>query len=178
MLFHAIARAKEAELVDDVLVASPHVLPDLPVGIREFVFNGDESDVLGRYHACLEANPAAYIVRLTSDCPLLDPGMIDTIVAWTLSSKADYGSNLLPATFPDGFDVEVISSKLLQWLHENATDPADREHVTWRLRRDPKLQSELKIFNLSGLLDYSDIKLSVDTKEDLERVREWESSNA
>lgn len=178
MLFHAIARAKEALTVDDVIVASPHELPELPIGIRGYVHEGSESDVLGRYYACLKKYPAAYIVRLTSDCPLLDPGMIDTIVSWTTHLKADYGSNLLPSTFPDGLDVEVISARLLEYLHENATEPSDREHVTIRLRRDPVLQDQFSIFNLASITDYSGIKLSVDTKEDLERVRAWESTNA
>ena len=166
--------------MDDVIVLSPEPLPDLPTGTREFVASKvDEGDVLGRFAACIEANPCDYVVRLTSDCPLLDPHLIEYVVAVGVLNNADYCSNVLDASFPDGVDVELISAKVLTSLNESINSDHEREHVTAFLRR-PEWRSHPS-FNLVSIVndeDLSKVKLSIDTEADLERVRKLEGVRA
>lgn len=95
-----------------------------------------EDDVLGRFAAVERVVPARYIVRITADCPLVDYTVIDRVIAAALTG-ADYASNVQPRTFPDGYDVEVFSGKLLRWLdrHVSPDDPR-REHVVGPLVRE------------------------------------------
>lgn len=172
MLWHTVSRAKECKLLDDVIVVSPQALPELPENVKGFVFDGDEQDVLGRYVAALKAYPCDYVVRLTSDCPLLDPHLIDYVISQSL--EADYGTNVLPCTFPDGLDTEVISADTLKVLDKFAIKLFDREHVTTYIRNDPYVQSGLKIVSIQNMDDLSYVKISVDTQEDLDYVRKIE----
>lgn len=167
MLYHTVNMAKQASLIDDVIVVSPQRLPDVPEGISEFVYTGDESDVLSRYYHASKAYPSDYIVRLTSDCPLLDPDLINFVIAASIS--ADYGSNVLMPTFPDGMDTEVMSFDTLQYLYEHATGK-DREHVTTLIRNYPEEQVKLNLVSVQAFKDQSYLKLSVDTEEDFKKV--------
>lgn len=174
MLYHTINMAKRAALIDDVVVVSPQKLPDVPEGITEFVYDGDEMDVVGRYYHALKANPCDYIVRLTSDCPILDSYLIDYVIAASLG--ADYGSNVLVPTFPDGMDTEVISANTMAYLYAQAETAYDREHVTTLLRREPLEQIRHNMVSVQACQDHSYLKLSVDTEEDFQRVCEMEKN--
>lgn len=154
-----------------MIVCSPAKLPDLPEGVKDFVYQGDEDDVLSRYSACEMANFCNYVVRLTSDCPLLDPNLIDFIIYSAIVNSADYCSNVLKLTFPDGVDTEVISPKLLRFLDGSVKSKYHREHVTSLIRDNLNLQDEFNCVSVENQEDLSKIKLSVDTKEDLERLR-------
>ena len=173
VLYHAINRAKVAGLVDDVIIVSPHELPDVPEGVDCFVWReGSESDVLGRFHAAANLYKPDYVVRLTADCPLLDPHLIDYVVDH--AKGFDYCSNVLAPTFPDGVDVEVVPVETLTLLNKVVTNPYHREHVFTMLRGmmpDPK---PFKFCSVESAINYSHIKISVDTKEDLEKVRALE----
>jgi len=168
MISHVISRVKQSKLVNDVIVVSPTPL-HLPEGTKSFVYSGPEDDVLGRYIAALNEYPCDYVVRITADCPLIDPNLIDRIVYETFGY--DYGSNVLVLTFPDGVDTEVISAKTLRRLNDEVKEAHLREHVTLSLRENPFIQSELKLVSVESTKDYSYIKISVDHEEDLERVR-------
>jgi spore coat polysaccharide biosynthesis protein SpsF len=135
------------------------------------VFEGDENDVLSRYAEMTEKMNADYVVRITSDCPLIPSFLITKAINTAVINKYDYCSNVDEdsRTAVDGFDVEVISKKAMAWLHKNASLPADREHVTTMFRREPPKWA--KVGYIVGYLDQSGLKLSVDTPEDLERVR-------
>jgi len=99
------------------------------------VFRGPLADVQARFIAALDAYPADHLVRLTGDCPLADPHLIDATIAHVLAYDADYGSNTPPhRTFPKGLDVEVMTAKALREAAESPTDEA-RQHVTWDLHR-------------------------------------------
>jgi len=163
-------------LIDDVFVLSPHDI-DCPEGIKNIIVEGDENDVLSRYCAALAFHECDYVVRLTSDCPLLDPHLIDFVIHTGISGNADYCSNVLKLTFPDGVDCELISAPLLKALHKYEMEPIYREHVTLRIRRDRQYQDALNLISIESNTDYSKLKLSVDTPEDLERVRKWERGN-
>lgn len=139
ILWHVVERARKATTVDDVLVATSDSVRDAPIlsfceelGVR--CFCGSEDDVLDRFfHAAKEARADA-IVRITADCPLIDPAVIDRVVARFSGGDLDYASNCLHYTYPDGLDVEVFSFAALDKAWREAAKPSEREHVTPFLR--------------------------------------------
>lgn len=145
ILRHVIDRVLKAKSVDKVIVASPQKLPRLPVEI----FIGEENDVLKRYYDCAVKYNADVIVRITADCPFIDPIAIDLALAYYFSRPLQY---VCFAPF-DGCDVEVFGRYLLNEAHFNAKSQEDREHVTPYMRRITKL--------------------SIDTKEDLIKARRF-----
>jgi spore coat polysaccharide biosynthesis protein SpsF len=137
---------------------------------KQNIIQGPEDDVLKRYILALDKLQADYIVRITSDCPFIPPFVISKAVTIAVKDKLDYLTNADPRyrTAPDGHDVEVISARLLRWLDENATSPSDREHVTsYLVDHLPDWASKADII---GFADLRDVKLSVDTREDLDRM--------
>lgn len=139
---------------------------------RAMIHEGPEHDVLARYASAVERFDADYIVRVTGDCPLIPSYLITKHIKTAKIGGYSYVSNVdeEARTAADGTDCEVISRDLMAWLSENAKDPKDREHVTTLARRSPPEWA--KIAHVIGHLDLSSLKLSVDTPEDLERVRE------
>ena len=136
------------------------------------IIEGDEDDVLSRYKELADYRSADFIVRITGDCPLIPPPVIAKAVNVAVKNNLDYVSNVderLRVSF-DGMDVEVISRNLLDYTFYNATDAKDREHVTTFIRRS-SLPREFTMAHIIGYVDLSGTKLSVDTEEDLERVR-------
>lgn len=134
---------------------------------------GSESDVLSRYLKAQEITGVDYVARLTSDCPLTLDYMIGKHIHTAVFNDLDYVSNVDEQCrfVADGFDCEVISRRALKWLEANATSDFDREHVTTKIRRErpPGLKQAL----ISSKLDTSRMKMSVDTQEDLDRIREY-----
>lgn len=135
------------------------------------IVEGDEHDVLSRYHQAFLHYRPDYLVRVTGDCPLLPDFVISKHVRSALYSSTDYLTYGHPRfrTSPDGFDVEVLSKRMCRWLFENAKKPHDREHVTTLLVSSPPEWA--KFGHVIDHIDRSSVKLSVDTVEDLERVR-------
>lgn len=138
---------------------------------RTIVVEGADGDVLSRYVAAMDRLNADYMVRVTGDCPLIPPYLISKHIKTALQNRYDYVSNVDAdsRTACDGNDCEVMSRKMLRYLSETATDPHDREHVTALARHAPP--SWARIGHVVGFLYLTDLKLSVDTPEDLERVR-------
>lgn len=136
------------------------------------VIEGDEWDVLSRYEKALVLYKPDYLVRLTADCPLIPEYVISKHIRSALYGNIDYLTYGHPRfrTSPDGFDVEVLSKRMLRWLCDHARKPHDREHVTTLLVSDPP--DWAKHGHVVDHIDRSSVKLSVDTVEDLERVRE------
>ncbi|MEA1942607.1 MAG: glycosyltransferase family protein [Pseudomonadota bacterium] len=104
------------------------------------VFRGSETDVLARYAGAARAAGATGVVRITSDCPFIDPDVVDQLVALFRDSGADYANNTLLPGFPRGLDCEVVSMAWLERAEADATDPAEREHVTAWIRNSPGLR--------------------------------------
>ncbi len=174
MLDLQLERLARATLIDKLIVAtSDQSDDDLIATLCEQqgigVFRGSLSDVLGRYHGALEANgPADHVVRLTADCPLADPDVIDGCIAQHLAKGADYTSNGIERTFPRGLDVEVMTAAALERAYREATASDEREHVTMHIYRNPQ------IFQLSHFVQdrrLGSLRWTVDTPEDLEMVR-------
>lgn len=138
LLSHVITRAKKAKLADQVIVATSVEKSDDPIaelcwseGVK--CYRGSLDNVLKRYKDAAKDSKATTIVRITADCPLIDPLVIDECIgAFEASGGADYVSNVHPSlrTFPRGFDVEVFSLGALEKAEREATDAYDKEHVT------------------------------------------------
>ena len=133
------------------------------------VIRGSESDVLGRFVATLDAFPSDTVVRLTADCPLTDPSLVSEAVDLFRRAGADYCSNTLVRTFPDGLDVEVVSAAALRQAAEFVVDQSEREHVTPFVYRRPE---RYRLVALRGQDRLGDERWTIDTPEDIERVRQ------
>lgn len=134
------------------------------------VYRGSEDDVLDRYYRCAAPLKPEAVVRLTSDCPLIDPSVIDEVVGVFQSGNYDYVANTAPpvGTYPDGMDVEVFSFAALERAWRETTKPSDREHVTFCFWQNPHLYRTRRHDLLEDLSKY---RLTVDYPEDLELIR-------
>lgn len=142
-------------------------------GTDVMLVSGDEKDVLSRYVRAQEATNADFVVRLTSDCPMVLDFVIVKHVHVAIFNEHDYVSNVEEKCrfVADGLDCEIMSKKALKWLDANAKSEHDREHVTTMLRRERP--AELSQAIITSKLDTSHLKMSIDTVEDLERVRAY-----
>ena len=134
-------------------------------------FRGSQDDVLDRYYLAALAHGADVVVRITSDCPLIEPEIIDQVVRQLISQPAvDYACNLLPhRTFPRGLDVEAFWMRTLANLWAKDENPSWREHVTQYLHQNP---DEFRICGLTQECDLSAMRWTVDTREDLALIRQ------
>lgn len=166
-----LKRLSKASQLDGILVATSHDASNDPLvayvaKLGYVCIRGSEEDVLSRFlDAAIKAN-AEVIVRITADCPLIDPVLVDEAVLKFKSSFVDYLSNVSPPTFPDGLDLEVFSFKALQRASIEATTSYEREHVTPYMRSPQKF----KQMNITNDEDYSSIRVTVDEPVDLEVV--------
>lgn len=131
---------------------------------------GSLDDVLARYMAAVNEFLPDYICRVTADCPMIPHFVISKHIVTAVKQRLDYVSNVDPRfrTEPDGYDCEVMSRRLFDYTHEAAKDPSDREHVTTYARKNMPIWARCGQF--VGYADRSELKYSVDTLEDLERV--------
>jgi spore coat polysaccharide biosynthesis protein SpsF len=132
------------------------------------VVRGSEADVLDRFATALDAHPADHVIRLTADCPLADPVLVEAVIARHLDRGADYTSNVFPRTFPRGLDCEVMTAAALRAAHAEARDAAEREHVTPFLYRHPE---RFALANLRNDVPLGREGWTVDTADDLAFVR-------
>ena len=170
LLAYLIERVQRCKTVDAIVVAT--TTNSLDGAIAEFCqknhiacFRGSESDVLDRYLQAARHYKADVIVRVTGDCPLIDPQVIDTVVSYFLQHKPplDYATNCLERTFPRGMDVEVFSMKSFEKVAKKAKNESEREHVTPYYYRHPEL---FKLGNVTRETDDSRYRLTVDEEDD------------
>jgi glutamate-1-semialdehyde 2,1-aminomutase len=166
-----LGRLARARRIDAIAVATSVDSSDdtLAAYIEELgypVVRGPVDDVLARYVAAADRLGATAIVRITGDCPLVDPGIIDEVVAGLHDREVDYASNIEPPTFPDGLDVEAIAASTLRSCASGELSDADREHVTLAIRHGP-----YRRWNLGSGGDWSARRWTVDQRADLEVVR-------
>ena len=131
-------------------------------------FRGDLEDVLKRFYLTAKNFGANIVVRITADCPLIDPEVVDAVVGLYISKIADYASNADPPTFPDGLDTEVFSFKVLQNANKNAKLRSEREHVTPYIRNNPLL---FKSVNLQSNVNYAHLRWTLDNPEDYDLIK-------
>ena len=134
------------------------------VGVESF--RGPIDDVLARFYLCALPENPDYIVRLTADCPLIDPHEIDNIIYEGIKGDYDYASNTLEPTFPDGMDAEVFKFSALKKAYEEATLKSDREHVTPYIWRNSSVKGGalFKSISVKNDEDFSKYRLTVDTQ--------------
>jgi len=132
------------------------------------VFRGNEKDVLDRYFQCAKKYSFSTIVRITADCPLIDPQIVDKVIEQFFSGNYDFATNTLTRTFPIGTDVEVFSFSALKRTWESAQLPSEREHVTPYLRNE----RNFKIINVQNDKNISSLRLTVDRIEDFELIKQ------
>lgn len=174
LLSHVVRRVSRASSLDATVVATTlapgdDVIVQLAASEGWLVERGSETDLLGRYLGAALAHRADRIVRVTSDCPLVDPGVIDQVVSVFDGGQVDYASNTLePRTYPRGLDVEAMTLAALERAAREDDDPRSREHATPYIYRHPTL-FRLRAVRLP--VDLSRHRWTVDTAEDYELVR-------
>lgn len=173
VLEHVIDRVKAAKNIDDIVVATTVKKEDLKIvklcaNLGISIFCGSEDDVLDRYYQSARLFKADHIVRITSDCPLIDFKIIDDITDLYFKEKIDYVSNTMPETFPDGEDVEVFGFKALKIAWKKAKMSSEREHVTPYLKNNPKI---FRTVNFRCKIDLADKRWTIDEPEDFEFIK-------
>lgn len=174
MLSYQVERLARVRRVDRIVVAT--TVRDVDTEIVQFCgeqqipcVRGSEDDVLSRFCAAAQAHQASIIVRVTADCPLIEPELIDTAIEMFVDSASRYDcvSNMIEPSWPYGMAVEVVSAAALNEANAESVDPAEREHVTpfiyWRPQR-------YRIGSLTRQPDLSQHRWTVDTEEDFELV--------
>lgn len=168
MLHHQIERIQRAKAPARVVLATSRNPEDDAVahigqdaGI--VVYRGDLDDVLDRFYRASEPFAPSHVVRLTGDCPLTDPGIIDAVTRFAVDGNYDYASNSIRPTFPDGLDVEVATFEALQIAWREATTRSDREHVMPFLHRQ---SDRFTLGNYENERDLSALRWTVDEPAD------------
>lgn len=179
LIRHMVDRVRRASRLDEFWLATSVDPANDPLademdlaGIP--VFRGSENDVLSRYAAVMERTGADWIVRLTGDCPLHDPEIIDAVIDYSIghADRFDYVSNSLQPTYPDGLDVEVFTADALSRAARDATTPLQREHVTPFIHRHHDGPGPFRVGHFVGPADFSHLRWTVDEPVDYQVVRE------
>jgi spore coat polysaccharide biosynthesis protein SpsF len=175
LLEHLIVRLRRVKQVDNIVIATTikeqdSQIVDLCIKLNTSFYRGPEDDVLSRYYEAALNYEADLVVRVTSDCPLIDPCIIDSIVSFYINNqdRVDYVSNCLNRTYPKGMDVEVFSFSNLKEAYEEAKENYEREHVTPFIINRP---SRYRLHNIEHSTNLSHYRLTVDTPEDMELIR-------
>ena len=174
VLSFGIKQVQSSKLIEKIVIATTDLSEDDLIfdyvkKLNVSCFRGKSKDVLDRYYQCAKKFNFSTIVRITSDCPLIDPKIIDSVISDFLKNQFDYLSNVHPVTtFPDGTDVEVFSFRSLEKSWEEAKKPSEREHVT------PYLYTTnfFKIGTFKNSEDLSHLRWTVDYKKDLDLICE------
>jgi spore coat polysaccharide biosynthesis protein SpsF len=173
VLARVVSRLRRATRIDEIAVATTNSADD-DVIVRECSrlnissFRGSENDVLDRYYQAARVFTADAVVRITSDCPVIDPGLVDETIGLFLRKQADYTSNTFSPIYPRGLDVEVFTIAALEKAWRDARKPYEREHVTPYFYEHPEL---FQLVSLRGQVDHSRYRWTLDTAEDLALLR-------
>ena len=174
LLHYVLSQIRHSNLLEKTIVATTDLAEDDI--IEEFVlkekidcYRGSSKDVLDRYYQCAKEFKIETIVRISADCPLIDPNIIDVVIRKFLDGKYDYVTNSLTRTFPHGMDVEIFSFKTLENAWNNAKLPSEREHVTPYIYNQFK---EFKKFNVTNSENFSNLRIVVDRKNDFQLIKQ------
>lgn len=173
MLERQIERIRRCEKIDQIVVATSNspkdnVLEALCKRIGIDCFRGNLENVLDRFYQAAKSLKPQQVIRLTGDCPLIDPVFIDELVEFYLEGRFDYASNCLKPTLPDGLDAEIFSYAVLEEVWKEAELPSHLEHVTPYIHA---YHERYKIGNYQYKSDFSNLRWTVDEQEDIEFVR-------
>lgn len=167
-----LARLSRSKEVDKIVVATSVDATNQPLAehVRALGYGceqGSESDVLERYVQAARAHQAEVVVRITGDCPLVDPGLVDECIRRFRAANVDYFSNTNPPSYPDGLDIEVVTLAALERAMEESSKPYDREHVTPYVRESGRFNTA----NMQNSEDLSALRWTVDEQADFDVVR-------
>lgn len=173
MLARVVMRTKQAGLLHQTIVATTtdqkdNAIVDECQRLNIAIYRGKEHDVLDRYYRTALEYKLDTIVRITSDCPLIEPTIIDRVIGAFLSKRPDYASNVVKRTYPLGLDVEVMTMTVLARAWQEAEEQYERVHVTPFIYQNP---NRFRLLHVKGAVDYSDYRWTVDTPEDLIFIR-------
>ena len=173
MIFYVIDRIKQIKSVEQIILATTQeendkILTEIAKQNSIGSFVGDSIDVLDRGYQCALQNNADPIIRITGDCPLIDPDIVEEMLEFYLKNNYDYVSNRINPKYPDGLDVEIYSFNTLQMAAQNAKWSSERELVTTYITKNPK---NFKIFSYENQEDLSEYRWTVDEQKDLEFIR-------
>jgi spore coat polysaccharide biosynthesis protein SpsF len=171
-------RLSKAKNIDLIIVATTetHVDDFLAKKVIDWgyeVFRGSENDVLDRFYMAVKNYNPEFVVRVTSDCPLIDPELIDKVVEYTKIKNKDYCANIIEETFPDGQDIEVFKFSVLKSAWKNSTLDSDREHVTPYIRNNTDIKGGnfFTGVNYSSKQNFSQLRMTVDEAKDFELIK-------
>tara|TARA_B100001778_G_scaffold235278_1_gene196137 strand:+ start:7258 stop:8001 length:744 start_codon:yes stop_codon:yes gene_type:complete len=166
-----IRRIKNSKKINFIIIATTNkkgddVVEDEANNLSVKCFRGSEEDVLDRFYQAAKPYNPDYVVRLTSDCPLIDPNLIDKIIKIAIKSEVDYCSNTLVESYPDGQDIEVFSFSSLEKAWNESKLNSEREHVT------PYMKKNLKTLNIhSNNMNYNKVRMTVDVPPDFQVIK-------
>ena len=174
---HVVNRLNESKLIDSIIIATSEdknnqPLIDFCINKHVDYFIGSEDDVLDRYYqAAVDKgmDDEDIIIRITSDCPLIDSFVVDKVIEEHISNNNDYTTNVLECTYPDGLDCEVFNFNVLKEAWINANLSSQREHVTLYIRDNP---NKFKLANVKNDEDFSDFRWTLDEQEDFIFINE------
>jgi spore coat polysaccharide biosynthesis protein SpsF len=178
VLARVVNRLRLSKLITDIVVATTTDSRDNPIEkecrrLCVKLFRGSELDVLDRYYHAAVTEKADAVVRITSDCPLIDPEIVDETIRVFLSGGADYANNVNPRHFPRGLDTEVFTTAALHCAWREAHEGYQREHVTPYLAEHPEV---FRFCALVGEGDYSGHRWTLDTPQDFDLLQAIYSS--
>lgn len=173
ILEYVVERVRKAGSVEDVIVATTTEKEDLQIAdlmnrLKIKVYRGSRDDVLDRFYQAARSFGARDIIRITADCPLIDPEVIDNVAGRYFGSGADYCSNTLEETFPDGQDAEIFGFHALSDAWKNAKLLSEREHVTPYITKNP---GRFKLVSVKNKINLGDKRWTLDRKEDFEFIK-------
>jgi len=175
LLEYQMERLRRVKLADSIVIATTVNETDQPIveecsRLGVHCFRGSEEDLLSRYYLAASQCEASAVVRITSDCPLIDPVVIDRVIGVYRDNlpSYDYVSNVLTRTYPRGMDTEVFSFKVLETAFQETVLPAHREHVTPFIYQNPQ---RFSLANVANDTDLSGHRWTVDTVEDFSLIK-------
>ena len=173
VLDYLINQLKYSKLLGKIIIATTNLEgDDVIVNFAKKneieYFRGDPDDVLDRYYQCAKNFSSNNILRITSDCPLTDPTVIDDLIINYQKISCDYASTSLIRTYPFGIDAEIFSFSSLEKTWKNAILPSEREHVSPYMKKNSNI---FKQFNLTNKIKVPMLRLTIDREEDLKLFR-------
>ncbi len=173
VLARVVRRLERSQQISQIVVATTTAPADEAIVVecerlQVSSFRGSEGDVLDRYYRAARSYSADTVVRITGDCPLIDPMLVDETIRIFKDERADYASDVLPRAYPRGLDNEVFRTAALERAWHEAREPYQREHVTPYLYEHPEI---FRLASAKGDVDYSHYRWTLDTPEDLILLR-------
>jgi len=169
ILEYVINQLKSSKKIDKIIIATTlskqdEIIVNFAKKNNYEYFRGSENDVLDRFYQCAKKFNLDIIVRITSDCPLIDPNIVDQVIEKFTLTNNDYVTNIFPRTFPKGLDIEIFDFIVLTHMWKNATLPSEREHVTQFVFNNKKF----KIGNFENKQNLGNLRWTIDYEKDYE----------